>query len=338
MAYTLRQSTSDTAHPRRDARSDTGSSYLKITWRNEAVSRVGSKRFTRAFPTLLIACCLYAAMRCSVHAQGSPPHSAGYDDVADVRDLQFSESAGRAPLRFSLRPTARTSFEWYFRSYEGEGSRDGVNDVAYLGWNVLGRDSAAAGFWLNFENDYHGWFEHNLDVRAENGAFVRRMKTAIDRPSGDGVSKSWAFDHITFHHGRVDAGAALPQIAMTLDASPDFTELYVNGSVRLTRRMHEASARMAARAGTVLPWAQTSLLLVDVDEDAALSFVAIGPGQRLTLVLLNPRARTVTLPAQLRWPRDGEASARWSRAGTLLLELLALDEQTVLVTRQVEYP
>ncbi len=338
MAYTLRRLTSDTAHARRDARCETGVLYPKNTRCSVAAARVGNNYLARTFPTLLIACCLCAVISCRALAQGSPPHAGSRDETVEVRELQFSEAAGRAPLRFSLRPTARIPFEWYFRSYEGEGSRDGVNDVAYLGWNVLGRDSAAAGFWLNFEHDYHGWFEHNLDVRAESGAFVRRMKTAIDRPSGDGVSKSWAFDHITFHHGRVDAGAALPQIAMTLDASPDFTELYVNGSVRLTRRLHEATARIAARAGTALPWAQASLLMVDVEEDAALSFASIGPGQRLTLVLLNPRARAVTLPAQLRWPRDSAGGTLWSGTGTLLLELLALDDNTVLVTRQMEYP
>ncbi|MBE0644395.1 MAG: hypothetical protein IH600_09980 [Bacteroidetes bacterium] len=208
----------------------------------------------------------------------------------------------RYPFLFSPVAGETPAFGFFLRRYDGEGERGAANDVSYLGWNPLGLDTTSGGIWLNFENDYHGWFEHNLDVRTARGAFVRRMKTAIDRNDGQGVSMSWAYDHFTFHHGGAAAGGDSPQVDLTLDRSPDFTMLNVAGQVRTSRRMFADAAQLKGSGEMVIDWKSSNVIDVRIEGPTEVSFRNADPGQLLTIVLRNPGAYTVHWPGELLWP------------------------------------
>lgn len=271
------------------------------------------------------AVCLMVPLLVQIVLAAAPVHSQQlrqYTASETAQGLMLTEMHNRFPLSFSSGSEQSPAFGFYLRNYPHEGAMGRSNTVSYLGWNILGQDTSDGGMWLNFEYDYHGWFEHNMDIRARDGAFVRRMKTAIDRENGTGVSKSWAFDHITLHHGRTDAGSGDPQIEFTLDPSPDFTRLTVQGQIVSERRMASRAVVLRAAGAAIIDWGASNVIDLHISGPVEFSFRNTLPGQRLTLVIRNPDGHALTWPTTLRWPSGN------STANTALqsLELLALDD------------
>lgn len=244
-------------------------------------------------------------------------------EAKQTQGLFLPEMHNCSPLSFSAGREPSPVFGLYLRDYPQEGTMGRSNTVSYLGWNILGQDTTDGGMWLNFEYDYHGWFEHNMDIRAKNGAFVRRMKSAIDRESGAGVSKSWAFDHITLHHGRTDAGSGNPQIEFSLDPSPDFTRLQVHGQIISVRRMVSRAVTLRAEGVAIIDWEASNVIDLHISGPVELSFRNTLPGQRLILVIRNPDGHSLTWPTTIRWPSDGNVGVN---APLQSVELLALDD------------
>ncbi|MBR9974223.1 MAG: hypothetical protein KFF77_01460 [Bacteroidetes bacterium] len=255
----------------------------------------------------------------------------GDDTSSGLRQLRMQN---RYPLLFSPAAGETPSFGFFLRRYDGEGERGTANDVSYLGWNPLGLDTATAGMWLNFENDYHGWFEHNLDVRTARGAFVRRMKTAIDRNDGQGVSMSWAYDHFTFHHGGADAGGDSPQVDFALDRSPDFTTVSIAGQLRTQRRIVSEAAVLRAEGDIVIDWKHSNVIDLKLVGPSRLLFRNHLPGQHLTVIVRNPGRHPLRWPDAIRWP---EGSTPPPAAPLLRCGFLAI-EGLVLADAPMKYP
>jgi hypothetical protein len=250
-----------------------------------------------------------------------------YSQGADLS----TDALSSTPLRlFNMQ---QPEFGFYVRVYPKEGENGGPNSVSYLGWNVLGLDSTDAGMWLNFEHDYHGWFEHNMDVRTAAGAFVRRMKTAVDRNTGTGISKSWAFDHITFHHGRTDAGGDAAQVDFTLDASPDFTLMNIRGQILGERRIVSKASVRRIHGSASIDWKSSNVVDVHIEGPAELRFINILEGQQLTVIVRNPERHPVIWQGELRWPGGRMPSPQ----STLLRYNFLAIEGLILAEHPLEY-
>ncbi len=287
-------------------------------------------RRDRARMQLMLLLLLLAAVWAQVCYSQSADHAAGAGGSVPFR---LFDMHNRYPLSFSTGSDVRPVFGFYLRLYPEEGENGGPNSVSYLGWNVLGLDTSDAGMWLNFEHDYHGWFEHNMDVRTTGGAFVRRMKTAIDRNFGTGISKSWAFDHITLHHGRTDAGGDAAQVDFTLDPSPDFTSMSIHGQILSDRRMVSRASVLRVRSKARIDWKSSNVVDVHIEGPVALSFINMLDGQRLTVVVRNPGGHAIQWPGDVRWPGGRMPSPQ----STLLrYNFLAIDG-LILAEHPLEY-